>query len=152
MSGGNRRRKGNSVSAVSFFSFFKREGVSPFSNTALNTQRTSRAPRTRVEQASLSYLVIFTLLSVLITGALIYHLHLRFDGVRLGYETSRARAERAQLVAEQRELRLELSSLKSPERVEAEAREKLGMEMPGNDRIIPIDRKAAPVVASGRAR
>jgi cell division protein FtsL len=56
------------------------------------------------------------------------------------------------LVAEQRELRLELSSLKSPERVETEAREKLGMEMPGNDRIIPINKKTAPVVASGRAR
>jgi cell division protein FtsL len=152
MSAGNRRRKGTPFSISSLFPIFRKKPGSPFFRNTPNSPREADIFRPTVDQASASYLVMFTMLSILAAFALIYHLELRFQGVRLGYETSRARAERAQLVAEQRELRLELSSLKSPERVETEAREKLGMEMPGNDRIIPINKKTAPVVASGRAR
>ncbi len=160
MNAPNRRKKRSSFSYRTLFSFLKRDRGSvpahkPDSadrGALRGAQQIADGAVRETEQASASYLMLFTLLSILASIALIYHLHLRFEGVRLGYETSRARAERARLVAEQRELRLELSSLKAPERVEAEAQERLGMVMPGNERIIPIDKRAAQVVASGRAR
>ena len=160
MSRGNRRRK-----ASSFSSFFamrmpgrrnasdgnaaKKPDIAGAKNPFLNISL-PKGPTPK--QASASYLFLFVLLCVAATGGLIYHLHLRFEGVRLGYETSRVRAERAQLVAEKRELSLELSSLKSPERIEVEAREKLGMEMPELDQIVPMEKRVSPVLASGRAR
>lgn len=98
------------------------------------------------------YLVFFFFAVIVATLAFVVHLNVRFDGVRLGYETSLARAERSRLLVERRELRLELASLKSPARVESEARERLGMEMPDHTRIIPIGKRLAPVLASGRAR
>lgn len=159
MSKTNRRRKSSPFSKLLPFHLSKHQPTAP----------TEHHPKARVEetpprdavlkpsvpvpkQASVSYLLLFVMAAVLACGGFIYHLQLRFEGVRLGYATSRARAEQARLVAEQRELRLELSSLKSPERIEAEAREKLSMKMPENDRIVSMGKKAAPVLASGRAR
>jgi cell division protein FtsL len=87
-----------------------------------------------------------------VAAAFVYHLHVRFEGVWLGYDTSRARAEKARLLVERRELRLELATLKSPERVTEEAIEKLGMSMPEHDQIIPIGKVSKQVLASGRPR
>lgn len=112
----------------------------------------SERPVRMAPQASASFLVLTLLVVAVTAAAFVYHLHVRFEGVWLGYETSRARSERARLIVERRELRLELASLKSPGEVEAEAREKLGMEMPDHDRIIPIGKTLKPVLASGRVR
>ncbi|MCP4604053.1 MAG: cell division protein FtsL [Proteobacteria bacterium] len=104
------------------------------------------------EKAPASYLVVICMVVVIVAGAFIFHLHVRFEGVKLGYEMSQSRAERARLLVERRELRLELASLKAPQRVESEAREKLGMEMPDHNRIIPVGKKRQSVLASGGAR
>ncbi len=104
------------------------------------------------KKASAFYLLITCLVVAVVATAFVFHLHVRFEGVRLGYETSKIRAQRARLIVEQRELRLELASLKSPQRVESEAREKLGMEMPDHSRIISIGKKRRTVVVSGGAR
>lgn len=88
----------------------------------------------------------------LVSAGFVYHLHIRFEGVELGYKTSKARAERARLLVERRELRLELATLKSSKRIETEAREKLGMDMPEHDKIFPIGQNKRTVLASGRAR
>jgi cell division protein FtsL len=149
VSKGNRRRKSRPLFGSLSLSFFDKK---PRSKNGVTHRHGAFGKTTESPQASASYLLLFVVLAVLATGGLIYHLHLRFEGVRLGYETSRARADRAQLVAERRELRLELSSLKSPERIETEAREKLGMEMPSMEQIVPMEKRATPVLASGRAR
>ena len=92
-----------------------------------------------------------TVLIVVVAAAFVYHLGIRFEGVRLGYETSKARALQTRLLLERRELRLELASLKSPGRVESDARDKLGMEIPDHDRIVPIGEKNKVVSISGGA-
>jgi cell division protein FtsL len=97
-------------------------------------------------------MVVLVLTVAVVSGAFVYHLNVRFQGVWLGYETSQARAERARLLVERRELRTELASLKSPARVGREAREKLGMEIPDNSRIVTIGKTTSSVLAAGRAR
>lgn len=98
-----------------------------------------------------AYLALLVLIVVAVTAAFLYHLHVRFEGVRLGYETSRARAVHTRLLLERRELRLELASLKSPDRVEAEARERLDMQVPDHERIVPVEDDRRIVSASGGA-
>jgi len=106
----------------------------------------------QTQKASAFYLLGICLVVGIVATAFVFHLYIRFEGVRLGYETSQVRAQRARLLVEQRELRLELASLKSPQRVESEAREKLGMEMPDYRRIIAIGKKRRTVLVSGGAR
>ncbi len=100
---------------------------------------------------SILYVLMMTVVIAIVCGAFIFHLSVRFEGVRLGYETSKARSAKTRLLLERRELRLELASLKAPERVEVDAREKLGMEVPDHSRIVPIDRKRKVVSVSGGA-
>jgi cell division protein FtsL len=116
------------------------------------TSRLSIPRRSTVEKISPSYLFVVCLVVALVSAAFVLHLHVRFEGVRLGYQTSQARAQRARLLVERRELRLELASLKAPKHVESEAREKLDMEMPDYRRIVSIGNKRKAVLASGRAR
>ena len=116
----------------------------------------SPGPRDGARKGSLTgmsmlYVLMMTVVIAIVCGAFIFHLSVRFEGVRLGYETSKARSLQTRLLLEQRELRLELASLKAPERVEADAREKLGMEVPDHNRIVPIDRKRKVVSVSGGA-
>lgn len=119
----------------------------PSSGVRGNAKRRSQI----TETASVGYLILFLLVTAATVGAFVWHLNVRYEGIRLGYETSRARAERARLLVERRELRLELASLKAPERIEALAREKLDMEMPKHDRIVTVGTKRRAVLASGGA-
>jgi cell division protein FtsL len=98
------------------------------------------------------YVPLVCLIIVAAAAAFVYHLGVRFEGVRLGYETSKARALQTKLLLERRELRLELASLKAPARVQSDARDRLGMEVPDHDRIIPIGGGRKRVSVSGGAR
>jgi cell division protein FtsL len=106
----------------------------------------------RIEPSSSLYMVAMCLVVAVVAAAFVFHLNVRFEGVRLGYDTSQARAIRSRLIVERRELRLELATLKAPERVEAEARERLSMEVPDYRRIVVIGKRKSEIVASGGAR
>jgi cell division protein FtsL len=108
--------------------------------------------RSTAEKTPASYLFVVCVVVALVCAAFVFHLQVRFEGVRLGYLTSQARVQRARMLVERRELRLELASLKAPKHVESEAREKLDMEMPDYRRIVTIGSKRKAVLASGRAR
>ena len=109
------------------------------------------APPHRATKLSAGYLALLCLIVFAVAAAFVFHLHVRFDGIELGYATSAARARQSRLLLERQELRLELASLKSPTRVEADARERLGMEVPGHDRIIVIGEARRVVSVSGGA-
>lgn len=98
-----------------------------------------------------AYLALLLLVLGAVVSAFVYHLRVRFDGIELGYATSAARARQSRLVLERQELRLELASLKSPARVQAEARERLGMDVPDHDRIVVIGDPKRPAAVSGGA-
>lgn len=63
-------------------------------------------------------------------GAALAHVSLRLGVIRTGYAIAEATRERQLLEEENRKLRLERSLLRSPERIERIAREKLGMTRP----------------------
>ena len=95
-------------------------------------------------------LFIFLALVVAAAGAM-YHLHIRFEGVRLGYEASEQRKIQTKLMLQRRELRLELASMKELGRIEDEAREKLGMETPKAEEFVHINKTKKVVSVSGGA-
>jgi cell division protein FtsL len=128
-----------------------RKSARPAQNVGQSLGSRDGVSRVYPSGMSVLYVLMMTVVIVIVCGAFIFHLSVRFEGVRLGYETSKARSLQTRLLLEQRELRLELASLKAPERVEADAREKLGMEVPDHGRIVPIDRKRKVVSVSGGA-
>jgi hypothetical protein len=84
-----------------------------------------------------TFLVLWTLAVSAATAAFVLHLSLRVRAVELGYELGRTHAHIARLREVKRVLELELSSHKTPERVEFVARTLLGMSEPTPDRILP---------------
>ena len=169
---GNGRHKninGKGKASLKSFAFWNAgtgRKKTPVSGNTLSSKKPTRARKSMTrftsrlavprrppgEKISASYLLVVCVVVALVCGAFVFHLHVRFEGVRLGYQTSQARVLRARLLVEQRELRLELASLKAPKHVESEAREKLDMEMPNYRRIVTIGGKRKAVLASGRAR
>jgi cell division protein FtsL len=73
--------------------------------------------------------------SVLMAVALIYvwsHIHM----TELEYQVAQEISSREQLIEEQAKLKVELATLKSPQRIETMAREKLQMTYPGREQVI----------------
>jgi len=79
-------------------------------------------------------LFIMGAFALIVVGAAL-HVSLRYRVVHTGYQIGERLAEQRELEEEARKLHLELSLLRSPERVERLAREKLGMVRPDPVRI-----------------
>jgi cell division protein FtsL len=75
--------------------------------------------------------------SILMAVALIYvwsHIHM----TELEYQIARELSGREQLTEEQAKLKVELATLRSPQRIETIAREKLQMVYPEREQVISI--------------
>jgi cell division protein FtsL len=75
--------------------------------------------------------------SVLMAVALLYvwsHIHM----TELEYQTARELSSREQITDEQTKLKVELATLKSPQRIETIAREKLQMTYPEREQVIML--------------
>lgn len=82
------------------------------------------------------FLVLWTLAVAAATAAFVLHLAIRVHAIELGYELGDAQARVARLREVKRVLELELSSYKTPERVDFVARTLFGMSEPTPDRLI----------------
>lgn len=85
--------------------------------------------------AGLGYSVWIFVTSVIMAVALIYvwsHIHM----TELEYQIARELSTREQLVEEQKRLKIELATLKAPQRIESIAREKLQMTYPEREQVI----------------
>jgi cell division protein FtsL len=71
---------------------------------------------------------------------------------RTSVATERLQRERERLVDENRKLRLEKASLEDLRRVEKIATEKLGLQAPAPERVVVIERLAAPAEGARLAR
>lgn len=83
--------------------------------------------------------------------AFVAHLALRFETVQLGYDVDLARQEQRRLVEQERLLAIEAATLRAPERVEAVARGRLGMDLPAPERVVTLGARARRA-AAGRMR
>jgi len=82
-----------------------------------------------------------------VTGAALAHASLRLAIIRHGYSLSEKTRRFRELEEEHRKLRLELSLLRSPARIEQVAHEKLGMRRPDPQEIRVVTRTVRPPVA-----
>jgi cell division protein FtsL len=83
------------------------------------------------------FLTLWVLAVMATTAAFTVHLAIRVKAVELGYELGREHANIGRLREVRRVLQLEVSSHKTPERVDFVARHLLGMGEPPKERIFP---------------
>jgi cell division protein FtsL len=84
-------------------------------------------------------------LFAVVVGAATAHVSLRYRMIRTGYEIGERMHEVRVLEEEGRRLRVELALLRSPERIERVAHEKLGMVKPdaGHIRVVHVANEVA---------
>ena len=95
------------------------------------------------------FLVLWTAAILAASAALVAHLALRFETVRLGYEVGHARQARAQRIEQRRLLSIEAATLRQAARVETVARGSLDMVVPSPENVVSIGARRR---ASGRFR
>lgn len=84
------------------------------------------------------FLVLWFAAVVATAAAVVVHLSVRAEVVRLGYSVGDSRREQRRLVESRRQLSLEAATLRQSARVETVARGSLRMNVPTPARIIPI--------------
>jgi cell division protein FtsL len=95
-----------------------------------------------------STVVVLILMFASLTAAALAHTSLRLGSIRHGYTVSARMKSFRELEEENRKLRLELSLLRSPERIERIARESLGMRRPDPSEIRLVGKGTTPPFAS----
>lgn len=72
----------------------------------------------------------------LFTAWALFHIWTRHMATELGYRISEEQSTKEELMGENKSLKLEISTLKSSKRLEAIARDKLGMQSPNPDQVV----------------
>jgi cell division protein FtsL len=77
-------------------------------------------------------------LAIILVGVVLAHVWLRLQVVQMGYVLSTTSKLQSKLEQEQNELKVELATLMSPERLEAMARKRLGLVPPEKGQVIVL--------------
>lgn len=101
---------------------------------ALHFQRVRARKRTDITH----FLFITIVAALVIIAVLSTHLWIRLAVVNLSYEISTLNSQRSSLEDDNRRLRLELLTLKSPKRIERIARDELGLVYPSGKHILYV--------------
>ena len=88
--------------------------------------------RTSVNVGYSTWIFIATILMAVLLIYVWSHIHM----TELEYQIARELSSKEQLAEEQAKLKVELATLKSPQRIEIIAREKLQMTYPGREQVI----------------
>lgn len=91
--------------------------------------------------------VLSVLLTLAIVGA-IFYIGLRVKVVNLGYRINQEIQAKERTIEENKRLSLEIARLKSPTRIEFEAKERLGLQLPAPHQIVYIGENAAALDAN----
>lgn len=92
----------------------------------------------RVDKSRPFFLRGLTLLVFLLTGAALFYINTHVRVVGIGYEINQALAKKQNLIEENKRLSLEIARLRSPDRIETEAREKLNLIVPNPHQWVPL--------------
>lgn len=104
------------------------------------SRRVSQPKRARIPSVERSsrrrHYLTLAILALVLTGATLVHVWLRLQVVQVGYVLSTTSKLQSRLEQENRELKVELATLISPERLETLARKRLGMVPPEKGQVI----------------
>jgi len=101
----------------------------------LSSVKKGRVERTRRPKERWKFVALSSLFLGVLSLALL-HVWLRLQVVHMGYLLSTTSKLQTQLEQENRELRVELASMTSPDRLEAMARRRLGLTPPQKGQVI----------------
>ena len=101
----------------------------------ISGRKTERAQRASWRQRR-QYVVVFAVSALCLVGVTLLHVWLRLQVVHMGYVLSTTSKLQNQLEQENRELKVELASLTSPDRLEAMARKRLGLAPPEKGQVV----------------
>ena len=96
-----------------------------------------------------AYARVVVLSGLVAAGGLLYAWQ-HFQCLQLGYQLEELKAERAQGLELNQQLRLEAAALSSPMRIDAIARRELGLTMPVPGQVAPVQGPADAVLAQAR--
>jgi len=82
------------------------------------------------------FLIIFLL--IIFMGSGIGYVWSNFERTQIGYDLSQLKKEELKLMEINRKLRLEIATLKAPQRLQAIAEKKLGLRQPTSEQIIVL--------------
>jgi cell division protein FtsL len=114
----------------------------------MNASSTLAASATRIERAgrlaiklggSFTPLMTAIVLATPVVAAAVFHVWTKVATVRLGYELSEAAQMHRNLLEQNRGLRVEVASLKSPERLETLGKKKYGLHPPLPGQIVRVE-------------
>lgn len=92
--------------------------------------------RKNLKDPNLIFPILVFLVAIIMT--LLFFLWSRLETVKLGYEISRESKKTIELLSENNNLRLQVVDLKSPERIERIASERIGLVYPRGRQIVVI--------------
>jgi cell division protein FtsL len=103
------------------------------------SRQTASSKRERADRAGgHRRLFVGALLALGLIGVLLIHVWLRLQVVHMGYVLSTATKLQGRLEQENRELKIELATMTSPDRLESLARRRLGLVPPEKGQIIVL--------------
>jgi len=98
----------------------------------MNRRKTSRrAARSR-------RILLWTTLLVVFIAEMLFYTWCRVQCTHIGYQITAADKTRQNLITLQNQLKIELAHLKSPERIETVARNRLGLTLPGPEQTLVL--------------
>lgn len=106
----------------------------PLKTVKIKRERPERGARTGARRRVL----LLALLAVCLIGAVLVHVWLRLQVVHVGYVLSTTSKLQSRLEQENRELKLELATMISPDRLEALARKRLKLAPPEKGQVIVL--------------
>jgi cell division protein FtsL len=86
-----------------------------------------------------------------IAGCLLFYVWQHFECIQLRYAVEQLEAQRTQAAQLNEQLHLEVATLRAPGRVDAIARNQLGLTVPVPGQVAPADASADMVLAQARA-
>jgi cell division protein FtsL len=96
------------------------------------------ARKTRKKKAESKITGIWIIFMVIFIAELFVYTWCRVNYIDMGYEISKETKKQHELIALQNNLKIELASLKSPERIAKIAKYQLGLEVPTKSQTIVI--------------
>jgi len=86
------------------------------------------------------FLFVFLSLIVLSSTCAIFYIGTHIQAVNLGYKISQELQRKEELIEENKRLNLDIARLKSPTRIESEAKDTLGLSLPKTQQVFYLSR------------